>query len=145
MKIRFLVPLLGPSVVVIGVTALLAAYGLLIGGSGPADEIVVTPTRPTATTIGSNEAEVAAAREREPESVPLAVAADLDGPTWRTTVVPDLLLRADPTLDAIAHLQLPVGTPVEVFDGTAVGDDYEWVLVRVEDGTIGWLITEGVE
>jgi Bacterial SH3 domain len=127
---------------------LVAGYAAWSATSGPAvDEIVVTAVRPSAILSGAADesvesAEVAAVRNPEVEAVISADAAISLG--WTETVVPDLLLRGEPTIEAAAQLQLAAGTPVEVLDGNAEADGYEWVRVRVEDGTEGWLIAEGL-
>jgi uncharacterized protein YgiM (DUF1202 family) len=120
------------------VLALVVGYGAWSANGGVVvDEIVVTATRPTPTPAAADPAQVAAARDpngpQQEESV-----------VWSYTVVPDLLLRTGPTIDAVALRQLEAGTTVEVLDGTAEADGYEWVRVRIEDGTAGWLIAEGI-
>jgi hypothetical protein len=130
---------------------LLAGYGAwwATGGGGTVEEIVVTATRPSPPPgVAAEPAEVAAARIVAGETAPSGSddeRGDEDESLgWSVTVVPSLLLRVEPTLDALARRQLPVETPVEILDGSAVADGYDWVHVRIEDGTEGWLIADGV-
>ena len=129
--------------------ALLLGYGVwTVNGGVGVEEIVVTATRPTPTTSAIAEqqaAEVAAVRTpgeagAAPDSGP---AEDVIlGPTY--TVVPNLLLRDEPTLDGVALFQLANGTALDLLEGGAEADGYDWVRVRLEDGTVGWIIADGV-
>ena len=40
---------------------------------------------------------------------------------------------------------LPAGTRLEVLDGTATANGFQWLRVRTADGTIGWVIEDAVE
>lgn len=125
------------------VVVLLVGYGVswTTGGGGTVEEIVVTATRPTPR-FDAGAAEVASART--PAETESSAGGDADSLGWSYTVVPSLLLRVEPTIGALARRQLPVDTPVEVLTGAAESDGYDWVRVRIEEGTEGWLIAEGV-
>jgi len=118
---------------------LLAGYGLWTTSGGVAlEEIVVTVMPHTPTPAPELQpAEVAAARDP-------AAAADVEPLDWSYTVIPDLLLRDEPTLGALARRQLEVATPIELLGEEVEADGYAWVEARIEDGTVGWLIAAGV-
>jgi hypothetical protein len=132
------------------VVALLLGYGVWsVNGGVGVEEIVVTATRPTPTTSVAAEqqaAEVAAARTPGGADALAEIGGgDEEGLGPGHTVVPDLLLRDEPTLNALALLQLANGTPVDLLEGSAAADGYDWVRVRLDDGTVGWIIADGVE
>jgi SH3-like domain-containing protein len=39
---------------------------------------------------------------------------------------------------------LPNGTPVQLLEGTATADDYQWNRVRTEDGSTGWVVDQAI-
>jgi len=121
---------------------LLAGYGLWTTSGGVAlEEVVVTvmPHTPTPPPVELQPAEVAAARDPE-----AAAEADVEPLGSSYTVIPDLLLRDEPTVGGVAYRQLEVATPVELLGEEAEADGFEWVHARLEDGTLGWLIAAGV-
>ena len=143
------------------VLVLLAGYGVWTANGGMAvDEIVVTgpPRGSTPAPPAREPAQVAAGQQpeapdpetadaaaEEPETGELVSEEDVvpERPRSSYTVIPDLLLRAEPSLDAIAHRQLELSTPIELVGGTAEADGYDWVQLRLEDGLVGWVIAEG--
>jgi len=61
------------------------------------------------------------------------------------TLPPSLRLREQASTSASMLRDLPAGTRLEVLDGTATANGFQWVQVRAPDGTIGWVIEDAID
>jgi hypothetical protein len=99
------------------------------------------------------EAQAAAAREVEVARAPATVALPVPvstpiGETALRSVVTlptSLRLRENPSTTVATLRELPAGTRLDVLGGTATANGFLWIRVRMPDGTLGWVIDDGVE
>jgi hypothetical protein len=99
------------------------------------------------------EARPTTAQEVEITRAPATVAAPVPVPTpiggtalrSVVTLPTSLRLREKPSTTVATLRDLPAGTRLDVLDGTATANGFLWLRVRVPDGTLGWVIDDGVE
>jgi len=91
--------------------------------------------------------EAAAARISATVAAPVPVPTPIDGSALRSVVTlpTSLRLREKPSTTVATLRDLPAGTRLDVLDGTATANGFLWIRVRMPDGTLGWVIDDGVE
>ena len=112
---------------------LVSANAALQQPSIAAPPTLATGPRPTSTTIPT----------LGPTTLPT-----LRTGTGRSAVViarTGLRLRQQPSTTAPALRDLFVGTRLEIMPGTATADGFRWVEVRIPDGTVGWVVDDGIQ
>lgn len=102
-----------------------------------APAVPLTPTPPEPSPV---EEEPTPEAEIEPIE-PAIVLATILAPAGFNGVV----LRATPGVNARTLSFLLNGARVEILEGSAAADGFRWVRARTADGTVGWMVSVGVE
>lgn len=106
--------------------------------SGPTS--AATPTSAPTSAPNATPAPTVVSQTQAPAPSPVIRRAAVRAPEGFTSA----FLREAPRTSASSLRTLANGTPIEVLEGTAVGDEFTWARVRTQDGATGWMVSAAI-